>query len=131
LPLPANSFDVVISNCVLNLVPDKNKAFAEIFRVLKPNGHFCISDVVIKGFLPDDLSKDAEMYSGCVSGALEINKYLEIIKKQRFNNITIHKQKAIVIPHEILKKYLLEDEIARFTTENNGIFSITISGYKI
>ena len=81
MPFPDDSFDVIVSNCVLNLVPDKNKAFAQIMRVLKPGGHFCVSDVVIKGYLPDKLRKNAEMYAGCVSGAIEMTVYLEIIKK--------------------------------------------------
>jgi SAM-dependent methyltransferase len=70
LPLTSNIVDVVVSNCVLNLVPDKRKAFSEVLRVLKPNGHFSISDVVLRGELPDQLQQAAEMYAGCVSGAL-------------------------------------------------------------
>jgi len=86
MPLPDNHYDVVVSNCVLNLVPNKNKAFAEIMRVLKPGGHFCVSDVVIKGELPDSLRKDAEMYVGCVSGAIKIEDYLNIISAQGLND---------------------------------------------
>jgi len=71
IPLPDNSFDVVISNCVINLVPDKEKAFAEIMRILKPGGHFCISDVVLNGELPLEIQSAAEMYAGCVAGALQ------------------------------------------------------------
>jgi len=93
MPLADNQFDVVVSNCVLNLVPDKTKAFSEIMRVLKRGGHFCVSDVVIKGELPGKLQKDAEMYAGCVSGAIDINEYIGIIEKQGFKSIEIHKQK--------------------------------------
>ena len=81
MPLADHQFDVIVSNCVLNLVPDKQKAFSEMYRVLKPGGHFCVSDVVIKGKLPEQLQKDAEMYAGCVSGAIEINEYINIINK--------------------------------------------------
>ena len=130
MPLPDNSFDVIVSNCVLNLVPDKNKAFAQMLRVLKPAGHFCVSDVVIKGNLPEKLRKDAEMYAGCVSGAIDINEYLGIIGKQGFKNITVHKQKDISIPENILANYLTEDEITSFQNGETGIFSITVSGYK-
>ncbi|MBP8959436.1 MAG: arsenite methyltransferase [Bacteroidales bacterium] len=130
MPLPDNTFDVVVSNCVLNLVPDKNKAFSEIIRVLKSGGHFCVSDVVIKGSLPEKLQKDAEMYAGCVAGAIDINEYLSIIEKQGFKNITIHKQKEIVIPDEVLLNYLTSDEIQSFKNSEIGIFSITVSGYK-
>ena len=131
MPLPDKSFDVVVSNCVLNLVPDKNKAFAQIMRVLKSNGHFCVSDVVIKGNLPENLRKNAEMYAGCVSGAIEMNEYLEIINKQGFKNVTVHKQKKIEIPFELLENYLSADEITSFKNGKTGIFSITVSGYKL
>jgi len=130
MPLPDNNFDVVVSNCVLNLVPDKNKAFAQILRVLKPNGHFCVSDVVIKGSLPEKLRDDAVMYAGCVSGAVDIDEYLAIINKQGFKNVTVHKQKEIAIPNEVLKKYLSKEEIVNFKNGETGIFSITVSAYK-
>lgn len=131
MPLPSNTFDVVVSNCVLNLVPDKNKAFAQILRVLKPNGHFCVSDVVLKGKLPEKLRKDAEMYAGCVAGAIDITEYISIIEEQGFKNVTIHKQKEITIPENILANYLTDIEINSFKSGKIGIFSITVSGYKI
>jgi SAM-dependent methyltransferase len=130
MPLSGNCFDVVISNCVLNLVPDKNRAFAEIMRILKPGGHFCVSDVVLKGELPENLRKDAEMYAGCVSGALQMNEYLQIIQKQGFKNVVIHKQKTISIPHNVLANYLNTKEIEEFQQDETGIFSITVSAYK-
>lgn len=131
MPLPDNRFDVVVSNCVLNLVPDKHKAFAEIMRVLKPNGHFCVSDVVIKGELPEKLRKDAEMYAGCVSGAIDIDEYQEIIREKGFQNVTIHKQKEISIPTDVLSNYLTPEEIKKFQDGEKGIFSITVSAYKV
>jgi len=131
IPLPDASFDVIVSNCVLNLVPDKEKAFRQMKRVLKPGGHFCVSDVVIKGDLPEQLRKDAEMYAGCVSGAIEMDEYLEIIKKQGFEEITIHKQKEIAIPADVLVNYLSKDEIANFQNGGTGIYSITVSAIKI
>ena len=130
MPLADNQFDVVVSNCVLNLVPDKTKAFSEIYRVLKPTGQFCVSDVVIKGELPKKLQKDAEMYAGCVSGAIEINEYLEIIRNSFFSDIKIHKYKEIEIPVEILKEYLTDEEIQQFKNKEIGIFSITVSANK-
>ncbi|MEA4937123.1 MAG: arsenite methyltransferase [Paludibacter sp.] len=131
MPFSDNGFDVIVSNCVLNLVPDKVKAFSEIIRVLKPGGHFCVSDVVIKGELPKALKEDAVMYAGCVAGALDINEYLAIIEKQGFKEITIHKQKLISIPEEILVKYLTEEEVLKFNKSETGIFSITVSAKKI
>lgn len=130
MPLVSDSFDVIVSNCVLNLVPDKPKAFAEMHRVLKTNGQFCVSDVVLKGELPEKLQKDAEMYAGCVSGAIDIDLYLGIIKEQGFRNITVHKQKAIDIPAEILQNYLTSTEIADYQKGETGIFSVTVSAEK-
>lgn len=130
MPLTTSSFDVVVSNCVLNLVPNKNKAFAQISRVLKPGGHFCVSDVVIKGDLPQALRKDAEMYAGCVAGAISMDEYLQIIDKQGFVETTVHKLREIAIPDEILAKCLSLEEIAAFQRGETGIFSITVSGYK-
>jgi arsenite methyltransferase len=130
MPLPDNQFDVVISNCVLNLVPDKKKAFSEIYRVLKPGGHFCVSDVVIKGTLPENLRKDAEMYAGCVAGAIDTDEYLGKIKHAGFQNIEVHKQKEISIADETLSKYLIGKEIDEFHNGEVGIFSITVSAYK-
>jgi arsenite methyltransferase len=130
LPLTSNSVDVVVSNCVLNLVPDKNQAIAEISRVLKPGGHFSISDVVLVGELPKKLRNAAEMYAGCVSGALQKDVYLEIIKINQFKNITIQKEKDITIPDEILTKYLSAKETSDFKTSGTGIYSITVYAEK-
>ncbi len=130
MPLPTDQYDVVVSNCVLNLVPDKQKAFAEISRVLKKGGHFCVSDVVIKGNLPAMLKQDAEMYAGCVSGAIQMEVYLEIIGKMGFKNVVVHKQKAITIPDNTLTKYLSSVELDEFKHGGTGIFSITVSGTK-
>jgi SAM-dependent methyltransferase len=130
MPLSDSTYDVVISNCVLNLVPDKQKAFAEIFRVLEPGGHFCISDVVTSGELPGRLREAAEMYSGCVSGATEKQEYLKIIEKQGFSQIEIQKEKPILIPDSILDKYLGEKEVEQFKHSGTGVFSITVTANK-
>jgi SAM-dependent methyltransferase len=130
MPLPDNSYDVVISNCVLNLVPDKEKAFSEIYRVLKHGGHFCISDVVLAGKLPAELQEAAEMYAGCVSGALQKDDYLNIIKKQGFKTIEIKKEKKIEIPDNVLLKYITPYELKVFKTEKIGIYSITVNANK-
>lgn len=130
MPLSDNAFDVVISNCVLNLVPDKRKAFSEIMRVLKPGGHFSVSDVVIKGDLPDKLKEDAEMYAGCVSGAVQIDEYLDMIKDAGFKDIKIHKQRNIELPDDLLGNYLSDIEIETFRKGDAGIISITVTAYK-
>jgi SAM-dependent methyltransferase len=130
MPLTSNIADVVVSNCVLNLVPNKDGVFKEIFRVLKPGGHFSISDVVLSGNLPDGLKKDAEMYAGCVSGAIQKEVYLELIYANGFENITIQKEKAIQIPDDILLKYLNEVEFHNYTNAETGIYSITVFASK-
>ncbi len=130
MPLPDNSFDVVISNCVLNLVPDKGKAFAQIFRVLKKGGHFCISDVVLIGQLPENLQKAAEMYAGCVSGALQKAEYLQVIVESGFSDIQVRKEKPIIVPDSILLNYLSVQELKEFHASGTGIFSVTVTATK-
>lgn len=130
IPVSANVADVIVSNCVLNLVPDKKAVFDEIYRVLKPNGHFSISDIVIKGDLPVEIKQAAEMYAGCVSGAIKKDEYLALIKGANFNNISLQKQKAIFIPDDILSKYLSTEQIAHFRNGNNHIISITVYAEK-
>ncbi len=130
LPIDDNSTNVVISNCVLNLVPDKNKSFAEIYRILKKDGHLCVSDIVLVGDLPADLKKSAEMYAGCVAGALQKDEYLGIIKENGFRNVEIKQSKTISIPDEILKQYLDEQQLSNYKNSNIGIFSITVVGEK-
>lgn len=128
LPVADDSIDVVISNCVLNLVPDKAKAFSEMFRVLKPGAHFSVSDVVLKGNLPDALKNDAEMYAGCVSGAIQSDEYLRLLRETGFEEISVRKEKTITLPDEILSKYLTESKIINYKEGNFGIYSITVYG---
>lgn len=130
MPVTSNVADVIVSNCVLNLVPNKDGVFKEIYRVLKPGGHFSISDVVLVGDLPKGLQNDAEMYAGCVAGAIQKQVYLELIKLNGFTNITLQKEKPIVIPDDILKNYLNEEELNKFKNGTTGIFSITVYAEK-
>lgn len=130
MPFENDLADVIVSNCVLNLVPDKQKAFSEMFRVLKSGGHFCVSDIVLSGELPEKLIKDAEMYAGCVSGAIQKENYLGIIKQAGFDNIEIRKEKDIVLPDEILVNYLTQQELESFKNGSTGIYSITVFAKK-
>ncbi len=130
MPVSANVADVIVSNCVLNLVPNKDAVIKDIYRVLKPGGHFSISDVVLVGALPEALRKDAEMYAGCVAGAIQKEVYMELIERNGFKNVVIQKEKSIVIPDDILKNYLNEAELASFKTGSTGIFSITVYAEK-
>lgn len=130
MPVESNIADVVVSNCVLNLVPDKEKAFSEINRILKPGAHFCISDVVIKGELTEELKQSAELYAGCVAGALEQEEYLNIIRNAGFENIEIKKSKQIQLPNELLSQYLSNNGLKDYEEKLKGIFSITVVGTK-
>jgi SAM-dependent methyltransferase len=130
MPVTANTADVIVSNCVLNLVPGKDAVIKEIYRVLKPGGHFSIADVVLVGDLPDTLRKDAEMYAGCVAGAIQKESYLDLIKSNGFQNVTIQKEKPIIIPDDILRKYLDTKELESFNAGTTGIFSITVFAEK-
>lgn len=126
MPMASNVADVVVSNCVLNLMPDKKQAFTETFRILKKGGHFSVSDIVLVGDLPEGLRKSAEMYAGCVSGAIQKDEYLSIIEKAGFANITVQKEKRIVLPDEILNNYLSSEQVEEFKKGRTGIFSITV-----
>ncbi len=130
MPVVDSTADVVVSNCVLNLVPNKQAVIKDIFRVLKPGGHFSISDIVLVGELPDALRKDAEMYAGCVAGAVQKGDYLGFIEQQGFHNITIQKEKTNTIPNDILEKYLTTEQMDSFQNGNTGIFSVTVFAEK-
>ncbi|SFI59434.1 Methyltransferase domain-containing protein [Kaistella treverensis] len=130
IPTMSNVADVVVSNCVMNLVPNKPKAFSEVQRILKVGGHFSISDIVLTGDLPEKIKNAAEMYAGCVASAIQKDEYLEIIKNCGFQNVTIQKEKPIIIPNDILKNYLNEEEIEIYNSNKNIIFSITVYGEK-
>jgi ubiquinone/menaquinone biosynthesis C-methylase UbiE len=130
MPVTSNFADVVVSNCVLNLVPDKEKAINEIFRVIKPGGHFSVSDIVLMGELPHAIKKASEMYAGCVSGAIQKQSYLDLIAKAGFKNIILQKEKAIFIPDDILSNYISKAEIETFRKSDNGIYSVTVYAEK-
>ena len=130
LPVTDSSIDVVISNCVLNLVPNKDRAFSEIYRVLKPKAHFCVSDIVLKGTLPQGLKESATMYAGCVAGALQEDEYINVIKKTGFTDVKIVKNNKVSIPVDMLAKYLTKDEINNMESFSFGIYSITVTAEK-
>ena len=126
MPVTASKADVIISNCVLNLVPDKEKAFKEIFRVLKPGGHFSVSDVVASGELPASIKSGAELYAGCVSGAIIKEEYLGLIEKTGFDNIKVQKERVIEIPDDIYLKFITVDELKKFKESGVNLISINV-----
>jgi arsenite methyltransferase len=130
MPVTANTADVIVSNCVLNLVPNKYNVFQEIHRVLKPGGHFSISDIVLKGELPAKIQQAAEMYAGCVAGAIQKKEYLDLIEATGFTGIALQKEKPIVVPDDILAQYLSSGEIAEFKQSGTGIYSVTVFAQK-
>ncbi|MBN1181348.1 MAG: arsenite methyltransferase [Bacteroidales bacterium] len=131
MPFEDNSFDVIISNCVLNLVPDKTVAFSEMYRVLKSGGHFCISDIILKGELPEAILEAANMYASCVSGALKKEEYLTIIEEAGFSHVEVKKIVRSDLPDEVLLQYLSKDIVEAYRKSGAGIFSITVVGHKI
>ncbi len=130
LPVQSDTVDVVVSNCVLNLVPDKKQALEETYRILKKGGHFSVSDIVTYSDIPEGLREEAALYAGCVSGALIKEDYLQLIKEAGFTNITIQKERKNELPDEMLAKYMSQEEVKNFKKEFAGIASITVYGEK-
>jgi len=130
LPVRSDSTDVVISNCVLNLVPDKKRAFAEIFRVLKPGGHFCISDIVSSQKLPEWLKGIAEAYAGCVSGAIPKKDYLGLIQQTGFDDVTIAIERRIHVPIDLIAKSLNSEQQEEAVMNDLHVVSITVTAKK-
>jgi ubiquinone/menaquinone biosynthesis C-methylase UbiE len=89
IPLPSNSVDVVLSNCVINLAPDKSKVLAEAFRVLKPGGRFAVSDIIVQGDVSPALRGDMELWVGCISGALAEDEYKNELATAGFENVSV------------------------------------------
>lgn len=130
MPVSDNVADVVVSNCVLNLVPDKAAVFKEIFRVLRPGGHFSISDIVITGKLPAELLKVAEMYAGCVAGAINADAYLQHIEDAGFIRTIVQKYRVVHIPDEILLEYISAQQLADLKASGAAVVSITVFAEK-
>jgi arsenite methyltransferase len=131
MPIPSNTADVIVSNCVLNLVPDKKKAFSEIHRVLRPGGHFSISDMVLIGTLPKEIRESIKLYAQCVAGAITKDEYLDIIHKQGFQNVILQKEERVTIPDDQISKFLTENEIKILRNSDVKVMSITVYGEKL
>jgi len=130
LPLADDSADVIISNCVINLAADKKKVFKEIYRVLKPGAHFCISDIVSRGELPEALKRSAELYTGCLAGALDEEELRTMLSELGFENFTVHKEIYTSLNEDTLRSYLDDIELEAFRESRAGFCSLTFSAYK-
>ncbi|HMR34016.1 MAG TPA: arsenite methyltransferase [Geminicoccaceae bacterium] len=128
LPVDPASVDVVISNCVLNLLPDKAPAFAEMFRVLRPGGRFCVSDIVATGELPGPVREAAGLYVGCIAGALPRREYLGLIEAAGFDGVQITESKAIDLPDDALAPHMDAAAISAFRAAGTTLQSITVLG---
>ncbi len=108
LPVEDNSVDIILSNCVINLAPDKDKVFREAYRVLRPGGRLMISDLVTEGDLPDEIRKSFDAWAGCVAGALEKSQYLDTIRRAGFQKVNIVSETAytIDVSHELQGKLI-------------------------
>jgi arsenite methyltransferase len=115
LPVADNTADVIISNCVINLSPNKRRVFKEAFRALKPGGRLMVSDIVLLKELPEAIKKSVKAYIGCLSGAAMKDKYIETIKKAGFQEVKIIEEKHFPI------EYMSNDPTARAVMENSGI----------
>jgi arsenite methyltransferase len=112
IPLPDESVDVIISNCVINLSADKHKVLSEAFRVLKPGGKFAVSDVVVRGFVPEEVRNSMELWIGCVAGALEEQEFIRLLRDTGFAKPSI----------EPTRIYKAEDAAAFLSGTNLGAF---------
>jgi SAM-dependent methyltransferase len=128
LPVEAGTVDVVISNCVLNLVPDKAQAFAEMSRVLRPGGRFCVSDIVATGELPRGVRHAAGLYVGCIAGAMPEADYLGLLDTTGFADVRIAVAKPIELPDEELAHHMTAAEIAAFRRSGVALKSVTVLG---
>lgn len=133
LPIPDASVDVIISNCVINLSPDKPQVFREAYRVLKPGGFLAVSDIVTDGPLPESIKASLSAWAGCVSGALEVDEYISAIRTAGFEDMTLNPD---YLPPETIDQALeqLGDEIPSTVRDNfeiyKGVFSARIKAYK-
>lgn len=130
MPVADATADVVVSNCVMNLVPDKARAFAETFRILKPGGHFSISDIVLHGDLPPAVQRDAALYAGCIAGAVRKEVYLRIIGEAGFTGIRVQKERVVDIPDSVFLEHMTQGQLETLKRNGFGVLSVTVYAEK-
>lgn len=131
LPVDSDSVDVIISNCVINLSPDKSKAFSEAFRVLKRGGKFAVSDIVTDGELPDEVRKSMAAWAGCVAGAVQANEYIRMMESVGFTDISV---KPVYFDKETIDNSLAEMklDVSAYPRESvyKAVYSAKITAFK-
>ncbi len=130
LDIKEGSVDVVISNCVLNMVFDKLATYQSIYKVLRPGGHFSVSDIVMSVALTENLKNITALYAGCIAGAATKDQYLEIIKEAGFRDIAIKSEKVIDLPDEFMLRHVTAEELFEYRASGNEVLSITVNGWK-
>ncbi|MFB6232376.1 MAG: arsenite methyltransferase [Salinibacter sp.] len=128
LPVEDGTFDVILSNCVLNLVPDKRAAFRQMHRALRPGGRFSVSDIVHDGTLPSGLREAAELHVGCVAGAMERDAYLGRLREVGFSGVRVATEKIISLPDDLLAEHSEGDRGADVRAGDAGLQSVTVVG---
>lgn len=128
MPIAAATADIVISNCVLNLVPDKQSAFREMFRITKPGGRFCVSDIVVDGELPPAVKRSIEAYVGCVAGAIPREQYLDLLREAGFSAVRIAAEHSVVPPDNLLRTMFDEATIRAYRESGARTTSVTVLG---
>lgn len=130
IPATDKSAHVVIANGLISLIPDKQKAISEIYRVLKHHGRVVVSDMMIRGCMPRGLKQDAEMYAGCLAGTNTVEEYMEMFRERGFEEITLCVERKFELPDAMLHYYLPPEEASGFRDGVPGLYSITLSAEK-
>ncbi len=130
MPLEDGIADLVISNCVLNLVPDKPAAFREMYRIIKPGGRFCISDIVIDGKLPPSVQASLEAYVGCVAGAMQRPDYLNALEATGFMDVRVEKEHSVDPPDSVLRGMFDTAVVEEYRASDASVTSVTVVGVR-
>jgi SAM-dependent methyltransferase len=130
LPVADNSVDVIISNCVINLSPDKKRVFEEAFRVLSPKGRLMVSDIVLLKELPESIRKNVEAYTGCIAGAEREDKYIEMIRKAGFHEVRIIEEKTYPLEYIISESTTLDMSSEQAKEAANSVVSVKVSAVR-
>jgi SAM-dependent methyltransferase len=130
LPVSDQTANAVICNCVLNLVPDKSIALLESYRVMKHHGHLSIAEIVVIGNMPQALKEDAEMYAGCLTGAMAKDDFLRLVEVSGFENVRTADMKPVELPDAMLRSHLSDDQHREYQKGMFGLFTITATADK-